>query len=223
MTEWRWEDAADLPPSTVERDPKKIASSPAVYIKGDQQHLHTRTSAETPGISAGNRASTLAPHSHDTREASLRHGELDSELHASFVRDNPRSFASESPGFLPLCESASVGPDLLYTAPEPTPKESAAAPAVIFAPERWVELVAGASEKPFETPCPERRGLVKRKGGAFLHFCVECGRWGAFGYGCTGDNPWRTLTAPFGCGPQTLTTEMHMPWSMPGGSNTKRR
>jgi hypothetical protein len=24
-----------------------------------------------------------------------------------------------------------------------------------------------------------------------LHFCVECGRWGTFGYGCTGDNPGR--------------------------------
>jgi hypothetical protein len=25
----------------------------------------------------------------------------------------------------------------------------------------------------------------------FLHFCTECGRWGAYGYGATGDNPGR--------------------------------
>jgi hypothetical protein len=32
---------------------------------------------------------------------------------------------------------------------------------------------------------------VERRGGAFLHFCFECGRWGAYGYGCTGDNSGR--------------------------------
>ena len=43
----------------------------------------------------------------------------------------------------------------------------------------------------FDRPCPERRGLVERRGGTFLHFCVKCGAWGAYGYGCTGDNPGR--------------------------------
>jgi hypothetical protein len=43
----------------------------------------------------------------------------------------------------------------------------------------------------FDRPWPERRGLVERRGGTLLHFCVECGAWGAYGYGCTGDDPGR--------------------------------
>jgi hypothetical protein len=58
-------------------------------------------------------------------------------------------------------------------------------------PRRWVEVVAGAKEPSFEPPRPERRGLVERRGQLFLHFCTECGRWGAYGYGATGDNPGR--------------------------------
>jgi hypothetical protein len=64
-------------------------------------------------------------------------------------------------------------------------------PVAIIAPARWVEAARAAGETPFERPCLERRGLVQRRGGAFLHFCVECGRWGAYGYGCTEDNPGR--------------------------------
>jgi hypothetical protein len=47
------------------------------------------------------------------------------------------------------------------------------------------------SEPSFEMPCPERRGLVERRDGVFLHFCVECGRWGTYGYGATGAKPGR--------------------------------
>ena len=43
----------------------------------------------------------------------------------------------------------------------------------------------------FEEPCADRRGSVERQGGIFLHFCIECGRWGAYGYGATGNNPGR--------------------------------
>jgi hypothetical protein len=51
---------------------------------------------------------------------------------------------------------------------------------------------AGASDGPsFEEPCPERRGLVERRGAVLLHFCVECGRWGAYGYGATLSHPGR--------------------------------
>jgi hypothetical protein len=36
----------------------------------------------------------------------------------------------------------------------------------------------------FETPCDARPGQVdERPDGLFLHFCEECGAWGAFGYG----------------------------------------
>src|SRR6516165_10428715 len=39
---------------------------------------------------------------------------------------------------------------------------------------------------PFEQPCLTRRGRIEeRPDGVFLHFCVECGRWGAFGYGAS--------------------------------------
>jgi hypothetical protein len=63
--------------------------------------------------------------------------------------------------------------------------------AEVIAPARWVVGAANncCSEPPFEMPCPERRGLVQRRDGVFLHFCVECGRWGTYGYGATGARP----------------------------------
>lgn len=34
-----------------------------------------------------------------------------------------------------------------------------------------------------DEPNPDRAGLVVLEpSGAFLHYCVKCGRWGAFGY-----------------------------------------
>lgn len=39
-------------------------------------------------------------------------------------------------------------------------------------------------EPGFEIPCASRRGRVEeRPDGLLLHFCAECGAWGAFGYG----------------------------------------
>ena len=64
--------------------------------------------------------------------------------------------------------------------------------AEVIAPARWVSGAAGNSpEASFETPCIERRGLLERRNGIFLHFCVECGRWGTYGYGATGEKPGR--------------------------------
>jgi len=40
-----------------------------------------------------------------------------------------------------------------------------------------------AYEPDFSEPCTARRGRVQERNGVFLHFCVECGAWGAFGYG----------------------------------------
>jgi hypothetical protein len=74
---------------------------------------------------------------------------------------------------------------------EPAPARDVAHSAPVIAPARWVEKAVPAGELGFEEPCLERRGLIERRGGAFLHFCIECGRWGAFGYGCTGNNPGR--------------------------------
>ncbi len=39
-------------------------------------------------------------------------------------------------------------------------------------------------EPGLERPCASRRGRVQKLEGAIvLHFCTECGAWGAFGYG----------------------------------------
>jgi hypothetical protein len=66
------------------------------------------------------------------------------------------------------------------------------APAAVIAPARWAAAAVGERPEPsFDMPCPERRGLVERRGGAFLHFCRECGRWGAYGYGCSSNSPGR--------------------------------
>jgi hypothetical protein len=44
-------------------------------------------------------------------------------------------------------------------------------------------IPAAAGEAGLEQPCVNRRGRVQELDRAFLHFCVECGAYGAFGYG----------------------------------------
>jgi hypothetical protein len=61
----------------------------------------------------------------------------------------------------------------------------------VIAPEPRVAGLEDPLQPPFEQPYPERRGLVERRGRLFLHFCVECGRWGSYGYGETGAKPGR--------------------------------
>jgi hypothetical protein len=47
-----------------------------------------------------------------------------------------------------------------------------------------VRLVPHTVGEPgLEDPCAARRGRVQQLDRAFLHFCVECGRFAAFGYG----------------------------------------
>jgi hypothetical protein len=49
----------------------------------------------------------------------------------------------------------------------------------------WFERVLPAvqGEPSIQVPCASRRGRVQRLEDAMvLHFCVECGAWGAFGY-----------------------------------------
>jgi hypothetical protein len=55
-------------------------------------------------------------------------------------------------------------------------------------PSPWFErAIAPADGEPgLEHPCVARRGRVQELDRAFLHFCVECGAYGAFG---TGVNP----------------------------------
>jgi hypothetical protein len=81
-------------------------------------------------------------------------------------------------------------PDLLEELRRHKPEIMAALSArvaPIIAPARWAPGSRGG-EPAFEQPCPERRGLVECRGVRFLHFCVKCGRWGAYGYGVTGNN-----------------------------------
>jgi hypothetical protein len=53
-------------------------------------------------------------------------------------------------------------------------------------PADWFQRIASPTEgEPrFDQPCAGRRGRTEElPGRIFLHFCIECGRWGAFGYG----------------------------------------
>jgi hypothetical protein len=72
-----------------------------------------------------------------------------------------------------------------------TPRKSEAPPPEpkLIAPASWFErcVPPAPGEPPHDQPCPSRRGRIERQGGAFLHFCVVCGAWGAFGYGAVGD------------------------------------
>jgi hypothetical protein len=45
------------------------------------------------------------------------------------------------------------------------------------------EIPAADGEPGLEQPCAARRGRVQELDRVFLHFCVECGAYGAFGYG----------------------------------------
>jgi hypothetical protein len=57
-------------------------------------------------------------------------------------------------------------------------------PAGLLAPLLWYERVAKPveGEPGLDLPCAARRGRVQELDGLFLHFCVECGAYGAFGY-----------------------------------------
>ncbi len=56
----------------------------------------------------------------------------------------------------------------------------------LIAPAPWFErLIPPLDGEPgLEQPCPSRRGRVQElEGAVVLHFCAECGAWGAYGYG----------------------------------------
>ena len=59
-----------------------------------------------------------------------------------------------------------------------------------YSDETSIELLAplfnpaspAENEPGFCEPCVARRGRVEVRDGILLHFCTECGAWGAFGY-----------------------------------------
>jgi hypothetical protein len=64
--------------------------------------------------------------------------------------------------------------------------EPATLEANLVAPPHWFQRFAlpAGGEPSFDEPCAARRGRIEElPGRMFLHFCIECGRWGAFGYG----------------------------------------
>ena len=77
--------------------------------------------------------------------------------------------------------------ELLATlATDDVKKELVALEATLVAPPDWFRSIASPAEgEPgFDQPCAERRGRIEElPGRVFLHFCIECGRWGVFGYG----------------------------------------
>jgi exodeoxyribonuclease-5 len=48
---------------------------------------------------------------------------------------------------------------------------------------------AGPAKAPIDQPCAERRGVIRRYGGRFEHYCTMCGAWGAFGYDADTSRP----------------------------------
>jgi hypothetical protein len=54
----------------------------------------------------------------------------------------------------------------------------------VVAPCAWFErdVWKHATEPSYAEPCLERRGRIEQQGQVRLHFCIECGAWGAFGY-----------------------------------------
>jgi hypothetical protein len=116
---------------------------------------------------------------------------------ALFTKFDPRAFLeSEEPRVTPA-KAANVAKVLDGPAPalaslaalaarDPDSHNAAAAPeAELIAPSTWFECVArpAEGEPGFEHPCAARRGRVGDRNGVFVHFCIECGRWGAYGYG----------------------------------------
>jgi hypothetical protein len=111
MTEWKWEDAASRSPScSVENPQENIASTSVEYIKAEPSHSHTRIFADGLEIQTENRAPTLAPSSR------RGNGVPGSERCAKVMREKTPWFAPDTPGFLPLCECASVDSDFLKKA-----------------------------------------------------------------------------------------------------------
>jgi hypothetical protein len=56
--------------------------------------------------------------------------------------------------------------------------------AELLAPPWFGHVIPPVEGEPaLALPCAARRGRVQELEGVFLHFCAECGAYGAFGYG----------------------------------------
>jgi hypothetical protein len=89
-------------------------------------------------------------------------------LERDSARDNQRDTVSHT--HLPGSETPR---ELRVRTPPPDP--------IVLQFARVMPRTSG--EPSLEQPCVARRGRIQELNGAFLHFCVECGRFGAFGCG----------------------------------------
>jgi hypothetical protein len=53
----------------------------------------------------------------------------------------------------------------------------------LAAERSFARVIDSNGEPGLEQPCAARRGLVQELDRTFLHFCVHCGRFAAFGHG----------------------------------------
>jgi hypothetical protein len=116
------------------------------------------------------------------------------DMRATFTKFDPKVYLKNlggRGGIAKTADTAQAGGATLaglagLAAARPVTADSGAAPEPQFiAPAEWFEARAQTTndEPGFESPCDARRGRVEERGQMLLHFCCECGAWGAFGYG----------------------------------------
>jgi hypothetical protein len=120
----------------------------------------------------------------------LRHSEGATARVSQSVKSVTAAAEPPAPSAAATKATEAIKGDLTPTPEIPTPGYTPAEGQVI-SPSRWAQPAMAADEPSFEDPYPERRGLVERRGPMFVHFCIECGRWGAYGYGTSRTHPGR--------------------------------
>jgi len=120
-------------------------------------------------------------------------------MQPAFTKFDPHTFLGSASRTDPPAKAAKVAKAFAGDIPalaklatlaggHPGPSNSAdSVQTALIAPTRWFERIALPvdGEPSFDRPCDARRGRMDEHDGLFLHFCAECGAWGAYGYGVT--------------------------------------
>jgi hypothetical protein len=128
--------------------------------------------------------------------------EADGDLPTELIAELRQHKAELIAALLPDARNASPNPHRMVRDAHDLPARAAIiedvsahprrdAEANLIAPLPWHQraVSSAAREPPHDQPCPSRCGRIERTGAIFLHFCVTCGAWGAYGYGVTRDRP----------------------------------
>jgi hypothetical protein len=101
------------------------------------------------------------------------------------LNDTVRATEPQGPNTKEIRQSSFPVARAAHFALDKRPTAQDAAEAELLAPAPWFERAAAPAqgEPDYEQPCAARRGRVEQRDGVLLHFCAECGAWGAFGYG----------------------------------------